>query len=143
VFGRRGRIGRLVTSVPHSAASVLSTFGVLMFLSCTGIRAGAAFVSAVTSTTGVRCLAAGAAVTLLACVGLSLVGRLHRIQPARLSGMLAGAQTQTAVLVAANERTAFDAQVAVGYALLYPVAVVVRCDPADGDLPSRHRPGGR
>ena len=44
----------------------------------------------------------------------------------RVAGFLAGAQTQPAVLAFANESTAYDARVAMGYALVYPVAMVTK-----------------
>ena len=42
----------------------------------------------------------------------------------RLSGLLAGSQTQPAVLAFANAQTNMDARVALGYALVYPVAMI-------------------
>ena len=42
----------------------------------------------------------------------------------RLAGVLAGSQTQPAVLAFANGRTNMDPRVALGYALVYPVAMI-------------------
>lgn len=42
----------------------------------------------------------------------------------QLSGLLAGSQTQPAVLAFANGRTNSDPRVAMGYALVYPVAMI-------------------
>lgn len=42
----------------------------------------------------------------------------------QLAGQLGGAQTQPAVLAFANTRTHFDMRVSLGYALVYPVAMV-------------------
>jgi putative transport protein len=44
----------------------------------------------------------------------------------RLSGVLAGSQTQPAILAFANERTGYDARVALGYALVYPAAMIAK-----------------
>ncbi len=40
--------------------------------------------------------------------------------------MIAGAQTQPAVLAFANERTGFDLRVGLGYALVYPAAMIAK-----------------
>jgi len=44
----------------------------------------------------------------------------------KLSGVLGGTQTQPAVLAYANGRTRFDARVAMGYALVYPAAMITK-----------------
>jgi putative transport protein len=52
--------------------------------------------------------------------------RFFKIGGTRLSGMLAGVQTQPAVLAFANGKTNADPRVALGYALVYPGAMVVK-----------------
>ena len=44
----------------------------------------------------------------------------------RVAGLIAGSQTQPAILAHANAATGFDPRVALGYALVYPVAMVVK-----------------
>ena len=39
---------------------------------------------------------------------------------------MAGSQTQPAILAYANDTTRFDARVSLGYALVYPVAMVTK-----------------
>lgn len=125
VFGRLGRVGPLVTGLPHSAASSLSSFGLLTFLAYAGTKAGNAFTSAITSGLGWRIALIGIVVTTLAAAAVIGLGTLlHRVDPTRLAGMLAGAQTQPAILAFANERTGFDTRVALGYALVYPAAMI-------------------
>ena len=69
----------------------------------------------------------GAVMTTLAAVGIALVGRYGLRQPPReLAGVLAGSQTQPAVLAFANERTGFDTRVGLGYALVYPAAMIAK-----------------
>lgn len=127
VFGRLGRVGPLVTTLSHSAASALSNFGMLAFLTYAGMRAGGSFTSAVTSSLGWRIAVVGAVVTTVVAVTLVIVGRLvHRVDAEKVAGILAGAQTQPAVLAFANERAAFDNRVAIGYALVYPAAMIVK-----------------
>lgn len=127
VFGRLGRVGPLVTGLPRSAASSLSTFGMLTFLAYAGTKAGGAFTSALTSGLGWRIAVVGFATTSLTAVAVIVLGRLvHRVDVTRLAGIVAGAQTQPAVLAFANERTGFDNRVALGYALVYPAAMIAK-----------------
>lgn len=127
VLGHVGRTGRLVWTLPHQAAETLTQVGLLLFLAYAGGRAGAAFVEAVRTPLGLQLVLAGLAVTLLHAVVLVLLGR-HWLAAAgpRLAGMVAGSQTQPAVLASANEATQHDPRVSLGYALVYPVAMVVK-----------------
>lgn len=127
IFGRVGRVGPLVTTLGHSAASALSNFGMLAFLAYAGMRAGGSFTAAVTSSLGWRIAVVGLVVTTMVAVSLLVVGRLvHRLDAEKVAGILAGAQTQPAVLAFANERSGFDNRVAIGYALVYPAAMIVK-----------------
>lgn len=127
VFGRLGRVGPLITGLPRTAASSLSTFGMLAFLAYAGTRAGGAFTQAITSGLGWRIAVVGFVVTSAAALAIILLGRVvHRVDATRLTGMLAGAQTQPAILAFANERTGFDNRVALGYALVYPAAMIAK-----------------
>ena len=126
-LGRVGRVGPLVTTLAHPAASALSNFGMLAFLAYAGTRAGGSFTAAVTSSLGWRIALLGLVVTGLVAVALVTAARLgHRIGSERTAGVLAGSQTQPAVLAFANERTGFDNRVALGYALVYPAAMIAK-----------------
>lgn len=127
VFGRLGRVGPLVTGLPRAAASSLSTFGTLAFLAYAGTTGGGALTSAITSGLGWRIAVAGFVTTSFAALAVVGLGRLvHRVDATRLAGMLGGAQTQPAILAFANERTGFDNRVALGYALVYPAAMIAK-----------------
>ena len=52
--------------------------------------------------------------------------RVFKVGATSLSGMVAGTQTQPAVLAFANGRTSFDPRVALGYALVYPAAMIAK-----------------
>lgn len=127
VFGRLGRIGPLITGLPRTAASSLSTFGMLAFLAYAGTKAGGAFTTALTSGLGWRIAVVGFVATTVAALAVVVLGRtVHRVDATRLAGMVAGAQTQPAILAFANERTGFDNRVALGYALVYPAAMIAK-----------------
>jgi putative transport protein len=124
VFGHLGRIGPVVTSMSHGAASSLSTFGMITFLAYAGTIAGSRFADAVTSELGWKVAVLGLVVTSLAAVALLTAARVAGSPPRQTAGMLGGAQTQPAVLAYANEQTGSDLRVGIGYALVYPAAMI-------------------
>ncbi|WP_370892276.1 aspartate:alanine exchanger family transporter [Janibacter sp. GXQ6167] len=127
VFGRMGRIGPIVVSMPNSAANTLSVFGMLTFLAYAGSRAGQGFAAAISSDLGWKIAVIGLAMTTLAAVILAGVGRwVLKMDPRELAGVIAGSQTQPAVLAFANERTGFDTRVGLGYALVFPAAMIAK-----------------
>ncbi|WP_448760512.1 aspartate:alanine exchanger family transporter [Actinomyces oricola] len=127
VFGRIGRIRNFVTALPFTATAVLSEFGLLVFLAQAGTRAGGQIANAFTGGDWWKILLTGAVVTTIVGGGLYASMRwLVKMGGTRLSGLIGGAQTQPAVLAFANERTGADPRVALGYAMVYPVAMIVK-----------------
>lgn len=126
-MGRIGRIGAFPTALPYTATATLSEFGMLLFLAQAGARAGGQIRLAFTSGSWLSMLALGAIITLVIggiiyCVGHFL---LH-VGGTQLAGVLAGAQTQPALLGYANTRTDHDFRVAMGYSMAYPSAMVAK-----------------
>ncbi|QIK82312.1 aspartate:alanine exchanger family transporter [Sanguibacter sp. HDW7] len=127
VLGRLGRVGPFSTSMSFTAAQALSELGLLIFLAQAGLVAGGQVAPAFASGEWLRILALGAAVTTTVAVGLwCVLRRLCHVGATTASGMIAGTQTQPAVLAFANVRTGFDPRVALGYALVYPAAMIVK-----------------
>jgi len=127
VLGRLSRSGRVIWTLPHTAAQTLTQVGMLLFLAFAGGRAGSAFIAALSSNEGIKLIAAGVLLTALHAGVLLLVGRRYlQLAGPRLAGIIAGSQTQPALLAYANDNTEFDQRVALGYALVYPVAMVVK-----------------
>lgn len=127
VMGRVGRIGNVTTALPQTACSVLSELGLLVFLAYAGVNAGGQITNAFASGAWVPVLIVGVVVTTIVGLGLYLVMRyVLKVGGTRLSGILAGAQTQPAVLAFANGKTNGDPRVALGYAMVYPVAMIVK-----------------
>ena len=127
VLGRTQRSGPIVWTLPHQAAETLTQLGLLLFLAYAGGRAGSAFIDAVSSPLGLELLLVGLILTAVHAAVLLAVGRrvLEQSGP-RVAGLIAGSQTQPAILAHANAATGFDPRVALGYALVYPVAMVVK-----------------
>lgn len=127
IFGKVGRIGPFVTAVPYTACQVLIELGLLIFLAQAGTVAGGQIMEAFHGGEWLRIFALGAILTMIMAVGLYATMRwIFRIGGTRVSGILGGAQTQPAVLAFANSRTNDDPRVALGYALVYPVAMVTK-----------------
>lgn len=125
IFGKIGRVGKIVTAIPYTAAMVLSEFGLLVFLAQAGTVAGSQIGEAFTSGSWLDILILGVIVTTIMGAGLYAVMRwLFHMGGTQLAGFLGGAQTQPAVLAFANSRTNSDPRVALGYALIYPVAMI-------------------
>ena len=127
ILGRLGRSGRVVWTMPHQAAETLTQLGLLLFLAYAGGRAGHALIEAIKTPLGIKLILAGLLVTGVHALALLLIGRriLGSSGP-RVAGVIAGSQTQPAVLAFANDSTGYDARVALGYALVYPVAMVTK-----------------
>lgn len=124
LLGARGFTGPVVWTVPYSANLTLRQIGLVLFLAGIGTRAGYSFISTVSSAGGLRLLLVGAAITTLAVLLMLWVGhRLMRIPMSLLTGMVAGTQTQPAVLGFAVEQTGNDLP-HVGYATVYPLATI-------------------
>jgi len=127
IFGKVGRIGPFLTTMPHTAGQTMADFGLLAFLAHAGTRAGTQLGAALASGDGVRILLLGMAITVSVSVGTVIVmQRVFGMGRTRLSGLLAGVHTQPAVLAFANGRTGYDSRVAHGYALVYPAALIAK-----------------
>jgi putative transport protein len=126
VLGRVQRTGPVLWSLPHSVSSTLAQFGMLAFLAYAGSNSGAALTHALASDIGPRLLVAGAVVTALTAAALLVSRRVTGAYGATLAGVVSGAQTQPAVLAYANDVTRADPRVNLGYALVYPVAMIVK-----------------
>ena len=127
VFGRLGRVGPIVTTLSNAAAQALCELGLLIFLAQAGTKAGGLLVEAFESGAWIKLLLLGIAITTTVAAGVYWVMRRgFGMGGTRLSGVLAGTQTQPAVLAFANDRTGYDSRVAQGYALVYPAAMIAK-----------------
>ena len=127
VLGRIGRVGPIVTSLPATAANVLSELGLVLFLAFAGTKAGSLIVTAIVSGQVLALLLLGFVVTSIVVGGTFVVARsVLRTGGTRLAGVVSGAQTNPALLAFANVRTGYDVRVALAYSLVYPAAMVAK-----------------
>ena len=127
VLGALARTGPLVWQLPYSASLTLRQFGTVLFLAGVGVKAGGAFGPALSQPSSVYVFLAGVVATSVAVSLLLLVGgRVLRLAPETLAGVIAGAQTQPAVLALAAEQVDDDRELNLAYATVYPVAVIAK-----------------
>ena len=126
VLGRASRTGPVVWSLPYTASQLLQQLGILIFLAAAGSRAGGNLVDAIQGEQGLRIAVAGLVVTGAFAIALLVLARTLRLSGPRLAGLIAGAQTQPAVLAFAQERTENDQRVDLGYALVFPAAMITK-----------------
>lgn len=125
-LGWRGRTGPIVWSLPYSANLTLRQVGMTMFLAGVGTRAGYSFVTTLTQGNGLLLFLGGALITIpVAMLTLFIGYKLLKIPFSVLTGMLAGLQTQPAVLAFANEQVGNEAP-NIGYAMVFPTATVLK-----------------
>jgi putative transport protein len=126
LLGWLERTGSIVWSLPYSANLTLRQVGLTLFLAGVGLRSGYSFVSTLAAGGGLALFVAGALITAVSAVTLLVVGhRLLKIPMGLCLGLLAGMQTQPAVLAFASEQTRNDMP-NIGYATVYPLATIAK-----------------
>lgn len=126
ILGALERTGPLVWNIPYSANLTLRQFGIVLFLAVIGTRAGYTFVQTLFSSGGILLLLSGAFITCTtAMLTLWIGSRLLRIPMSLLIGLLAGLQTNPAILSYATLQTGNDIP-NVGYVTVYPAAMITK-----------------
>lgn len=126
ILGARERTGPMVWSLPYSANLTLRQVGLILFLAGIGTRSGYAFLSTFSQGGGIAVFVAGAVITCVTALATLWIGhRLLKIPMGLLAGMLAGLQTQPAVLAFSLEQAGNDLP-NIGYATVYPVAIIAK-----------------
>lgn len=126
LLGARGFTGRFVWTMPFTANLTVRQLGLVLFLAGVGTQAGYPFVQTLLQPAGALLFASGAIITCSTALLMLWAGyRLLRIPMTLLSGMLAGLQTQPAVLGFATEQAGNDLP-NVGYATVYPTATILK-----------------
>lgn len=126
ILGKLGRTGPLVWNLPYSANLTIRQIGLILFLAGVGTRSGYAFVETVFSRSGLTLFVTGTIITTLVALLTLIIGyKLLRIPMGLLTGLLAGLQTQPAVLGFALEQS--DNELPnIGYATVYPLATIAK-----------------
>ena len=125
VLGALGRTGPIIWALPGNVANTLNQYSLLVFLVAVGTGAGSGLITALTAdwfplvTLG---LAISAAHALICVIGLRTV---LKYGTARSLGGLTGSQLNPAPYAFAIGKVP-DQRVAIGYAVLFPVSMIVK-----------------
>lgn len=126
VLGALNRTGPILWRLPYSANLTLRQLGVILFLAGIGTRSGSSFAQTLASGEVWPMLLCATLVTAVAAILTLWVGYRHlKIPLPNLAGMLAGLQTQPAVLAFALEKSGNE-QPNMGYATVYPLAMLLK-----------------
>ncbi|BCS54437.1 aspartate:alanine exchanger family transporter [Geobacter sp. SVR] len=123
ILGALGRTGPLTWHMPYGTSISLRQLGLVLFLACSGIKAGSQLH---TAPVDLSTLLVGAGITTVACLatvamGLAIAGTSWPF----IGGILAGIQTQTAVLGFAVEHCGNE-RVEAGYAEAYTLSMLLK-----------------
>ena len=125
LLSRLGNIGSVVWYMPPAANQILRDFGIAVFLACVGFQTGDHFLQNLVHNGGLPLVGWGVVISL---VPMLLVGAFARVvlrmDFVTLSGLTAGAMTNSPTLLFANELTGSNAP-ALAYAAVYPLAMLV------------------
>lgn len=126
ILGTLGRTGPLVWNIPYGTNITLRQVGLILFLAGVGTRSGYAFVTTFTQGNGLAIFIAGALITFTTALVMLWLGRkILKMPMGLLTGMLAGLQTQPAVLGFTLEQTNNEMP-NVGYTAVYPIAIIMK-----------------
>lgn len=126
ILGALRRTGPIVWTLPYSANLTLRQVGLILLLAAIGVRSGYIFASTFVQSGGLYIFLAGTVITLVTGLTTLWIGyKVFKIPYGLLIGMLAGLQTQPAVLGYSLEQAENDLP-NIGYALVYPVTTIVK-----------------
>lgn len=124
ILSKLGKTGPLLWSMSGSGNQLLRKLGLLMFLATVGSHAGTQLVDTVVEY-GPKLFVYGAFITTLPMLLAAIVGKyIFKMNFLTLLGVLTGSMTSTPGLAAADTKSDTEAA-SVGYATVYPVALVL------------------
>ena len=125
LIGRFGPHFGLVTYTTMSANPMMREIGLAMFLAAVGLGAGEGFVEAVVNG-GYMWILYGALITIIPVLIICTIARFaFKLDYFTISGVICGSQTNPIALSFMNN-TFDEAQIAVAYATVYPLAMFLR-----------------
>jgi len=126
ILSRIGCTGPLLWYLPTNANLLLREFGIVLFLSCVGLKSGTHFVETLLRGQGFLWMAMGAVITLAPVVIISLLARMVlKMNFINLCGLMAGSQTDPPALAFAHAMCGSE-DPSIAYASVYPLTMVLR-----------------
>lgn len=126
LFSNIRHLGPIVWHLPHSSNMVLREIGIVLFLTCVGLKSGGSFVEILASGPGFEWMAWGVLVTLVPLLLVSIFARVAlKMNFLVICGLMAGASTDPPALAFANTQAASDAP-SLTYSTVYPLTMILR-----------------
>ena len=121
-----GRVGPLVYHMPLSANFIMRELGIVLFLSCVGLKSGDRFVETLVQGDGFYWMGLAAIITVVPLLTFALIGRLClKVNFLSLCGLMAGSMTDPPALAFAGTVTGSEAP-SIAYATVYPLTMILR-----------------
>jgi putative transport protein len=126
ILSQVGRIGPLIWYMPPSANFMLREVGIVLFLSCVGLKSGTQFFGLLANGQGLLWMGLAAFITLIPILLVGLFARVVRKENfVNICGLLAGSMTDPPALAFANQITKSDTP-SISYATVYPLVMLLR-----------------
>jgi putative transport protein len=126
IMGRLQSLGPIVWYLPPSSNLVLREIGIVLFLSCVGIKSGADFVSTITHGDGLQWMLYGAFITLIPMLIVApLAYKYFKENYLTICGLISGSMTDSAALSFASTLADSPAP-QLAYATVYPLVLILR-----------------
>ncbi len=123
---RKQRFAGLTFYMTNSSMQLMREIGILLFLSCVGLNAGAKFVETVLYGQGLLWMGIGAIITFVPLGIAALICRMAwKIKFPTLCGMLAGSMTDPPALAFAIQYYGGEMPMQ-GYSTVYPLTMILR-----------------
>lgn len=124
--GRVQRFAGLTFHMTAGANAIIQEFGILLFMACVGLYAGAGFVETVVNGPGLAWMGIGAIITFVPLFLAALFSRaVWKINFSSICGMLAGSMTDPPALAFAMQYYGGEIP-ASAYSAVYPLTMIMR-----------------
>ncbi|MBX7138035.1 MAG: putative transporter [Oligoflexia bacterium] len=126
LLSRLGHVGSLVWHMPASANFMMREMGIVLFLSCVGLKAGDHFLEVLLNGQALYWILGGVLITMLPLLIVGTVARLvYKTNYLSLCGLLAGSMTDPPALSFATSLTGSD-EPSISYSTVYPLTMLLR-----------------
>lgn len=125
ILGRLSNIGPLTFYLPTSSNLALREIGILLFLSCTGLKSGHGFFDTLINGGGLKWMLLATLITFVPLIVVGLIMALRKVNYLTICGLLGGSMTDPPALAFANSVADSDAP-ALAYSAVYPLVMILR-----------------
>ena len=126
VLSRLGNVGNVVWYLPNSASLLIRELGIVLFLSCVGLKAGNHLMETLVHGDGMTWMFIGATITVVPLLIAGVIARVFlKLNFLSLCGLLAGSMTDPPALAFAGNFAGSEGPT-VAYATVYPLTMILR-----------------